>query len=28
MFKDGEPAGEGPVVDVRSCLAFVQELLA
>lgn len=28
MFKDGAPSGEGPVADVRSCLAFVQEALA
>lgn len=28
MFKDGAPEGEGPVADVRTCLAFVQEALA
>lgn len=28
MFKDGEPAGVGPVADVRSCLDFVKEALA
>lgn len=28
MFKDGAPAGEGPVADVRACLDFVKGVLA
>jgi inosose dehydratase len=28
MLKDGEPAGEGPIADVRRCLAFVEQALA
>lgn len=28
MLRDGEPAGEGPIADVRRCLAFVQDALA
>lgn len=28
MLRDGEPAGEGPVADVRRCLAFVEGALA
>jgi len=28
MFKDGEPSGEGPAADVRSCLDFVKAVLA
>jgi inosose dehydratase len=27
MLKDGEPAGEGPIADVRRCLAFVERAL-
>ncbi|GAB6897649.1 TIM barrel protein [Kineosporia succinea] len=28
MLRDGEPDGEGPVADVRRCLAFVEDALA
>lgn len=28
MLLDGEPSGEGPIADVRRCLAYVEELLA
>lgn len=28
MFKDGEPAGEGPIADVRASLDFVKAVLA
>ncbi|MFT4011420.1 MAG: TIM barrel protein [Nocardioidaceae bacterium] len=28
MLTDGEPEGEGPVADVRRCLAFLEEALA
>ena len=28
MLKDGDPAGEGPIADVRACLDFVQGAVA
>ncbi|HWS37346.1 MAG TPA: TIM barrel protein [Actinoplanes sp.] len=28
MLRNGEPAGEGPIADVRRCLAFVEDALA
>jgi inosose dehydratase len=28
MFKHGEPEGEGPISDVRACLAYVEAVLA
>jgi inosose dehydratase len=28
MFKQGEPEGEGPISDVRACLAYVEAVLA
>ncbi|SDS80514.1 TIM barrel protein [Actinoplanes derwentensis] len=28
MLRDGEPGGEGPIADVRRCLAFVEKALS